>query len=79
MNTSDLLTISATDGGEWQPAPQSLHPSVEILGRFARGEGSREEAMQVVAHLLGRCPACRQAVAGAARLTGPADRSSLAW
>jgi hypothetical protein len=79
MNTSGLQPISAVTGGEWHTAPRSLHPSVETLFRFARGEASREEALRVVAHLLGRCPACGRAVSGAARLTGPADRSGLAW
>ena len=45
------------------------HPFAEALGRFARGEATREEARQVVAHLLGRCPACARVVSGAARLT----------
>jgi hypothetical protein len=80
MNTSDLQTIAAAPGaGKWHTAPRSLHPSAEALGRFARGAASREEAMQVVAHLLGCCPACGRTVSGAARLTGPADRSGLAW
>jgi anti-sigma factor ChrR (cupin superfamily) len=50
------------------------HPSAESLRRFARGEASREESRQVVAHLLGRCTTCRRVVSGAARLAAPRDR-----
>jgi hypothetical protein len=80
MNTSDLQPITTVPGGGgWCHALRSLHPSAEALRRFARGEASREEAMQVIAHLLGRCSACGRAVSGAARITGPANRSGLAW
>jgi hypothetical protein len=53
---------------------RAVHPSAAALGRFARGEASREEGRQVVAHLLGHCPACARAVSGAARLTGAKDK-----
>jgi len=50
------------------------HPSTEALGRFARGEATREESRQVVAHLLGCCPACGREVSGAVGLTGAKDK-----
>ena len=36
----------------------SHHPDLGTLERFARGTASRGEAMEVVAHLLRRCPVC---------------------
>jgi len=53
--------------------PRAAHPSAATLYRFARAEASREEGRQVVSHLLGGCPACGEAIAGEARLTGPKD------
>jgi len=52
----------------------SPHPSAESLNRFARGEASREESRQVVAHLLHRCPACGRVISRAAGLAGPRDK-----
>jgi hypothetical protein len=75
MNTSNAQAIPTSPRrGEWHPRMRAAHPSVEALSRFARGEASREESRQVVAHLLGRCPACGRVVSGLARLTEAEDR-----
>lgn len=36
------------------------HPNPEMLSRFARAAASRAERMEVVAHLLSRCPLCAE-------------------
>jgi hypothetical protein len=46
---------------EW--TPNTNHPPRAMLWRFARGIAQRDEARQVVAHLLRRCGACSQIVA----------------
>jgi len=73
------MISAATREGEWHPPLRARHPCAEALRRFARGEATREEGRQVVAHLLGRCPACGLVVSGAAGLAGPKDRSGLVW
>ena len=56
------------------PRMRAAHPSAKALSRFARGQATREESRQVVAHLLGRCPACGRVVSAAARLTDAKDK-----
>ena len=68
------MISAATREGEWHPRLRARHPCAEALNRFARGEATHEEGRQVVAHLLGRCPACARVVSGAARLTGAKDK-----
>lgn len=38
------------------------HPSREVVARFLRGEASRDEAREVVRHLVAGCGPCRQTV-----------------
>ena len=68
------MISAATSREEGHPRVRAAHPSAESLSRFARGQASREESRQVVAHLLGRCPACGRVVSGATGLTGAKDK-----
>ena len=40
----------------------STHPPKAVLQRFARGEATRPEGREVVAHLLQRCERCAETV-----------------
>lgn len=52
------------------------HLSPDLLGRFARGAGSKEENLKTLRHLSAGCEDCRRAVAAAADLRVPAAPSA---